>query len=441
MFNALQDKLEALFGDLARKGVLTEADVDRAMRELRLALLDADVQFGVVKDLVARVKARAVGAEVMRSLTPAQQVVTIVYDELVTTLGKAAPLDIGRGDPPVILMAGLQGAGKTTTAAKLALHLRKKGKRPLLVACDTRRPAAIEQLQSLGKQLDIAVYSEGTAPRPPDIAQRALGAAMRGAHDVVIVDTSGRLQIDAPLMDELVEIQARVKPTETLLVLDAMTGQEAVNVATAFHDRLALTGLILTKVDGDARGGAALSVRAVTGVPIKFLGAGEKAIALEPFEPERLAGRILGRGDLASLLERAAEHVDADEAERMGRKLQKGKLDLQDFLTQMQQLKRMGPLREIMGLIPGLGRAMKQMPAEVDDGALKRVEAIILSMTPRERRTPDVLNGSRRRRIAAGSGTTVPEVNDLLRNFKSMQTMMKQLSSGRMKLPPGLLGN
>ncbi len=440
MFQALQDKLEALFGDLARKGVLTEADVDRAMRELRLALLDADVHFGVVKDLVARVKARAVGAEVMRSLTPAQQVVTIVYDELVATLGAAAPLDIGRGDPPVIVMAGLQGAGKTTTAAKLALALRKRGKRPLLVACDTRRPAAIAQLEALGKQLDIAVYSEGSEPAPPDIAQRALAAAVRGAHDVVIVDTSGRLQIDTALMDELAEIQARVRPSETLLVVDAMTGQEAVNVATAFHERLALTGLVLTKVDGDARGGAALSVRAVTGVPIKFLGVGEKAVALEPFAPERLAGRILGRGDLASLLERAAETVDAAEAERMGRKLQKGQLDLQDFLTQMQQLKRMGPLREIMGLIPGLGRAMKQLPADVDDGALKRVEAIILSMTPRERRKPDVLNGSRRRRIAAGSGTSVQEVNDLLRNFKSMQTMMKQLSSGRMKLPPGLLG-
>ncbi|MBK6769833.1 MAG: signal recognition particle protein [Ardenticatenales bacterium] len=445
MFNALQDKLEALFGDLAKKGVLTEADVDRAMRELRLALLDADVQFGVVKDLVARVKERAVGAEVMRSLSPAQQVVTIVYDELVATLGKAAPLDIGRGDPPVIVMAGLQGAGKTTTAAKLALMLRKKGKRALLVACDTRRPAAIQQLESLGKQLDVAVYSEGAEPAPPDIAARSIQFARRGAYDVVIVDTSGRLQIDEPLMDELAEITRRVKPVETLLVVDAMTGQEAVNVAAAFHERLSLTGLILTKIDGDARGGAALSVRAVTGVPIKFLGVGEKTGALEAFEPERLASRILGRGDLASLLERAAETVDADEAERMGRKLQSGQLDLQDFLTQMQQLKKMGPLREIMGLIPGLGKAMKQLPADVDDGALKRVEAIILSMTPRERKKPDVLNGSRRRRIAAGSGTSVPEVNDLLRNFKSMQTMMKRLSGGKssggkMKLPPGLLG-
>ncbi|MEO8084033.1 MAG: signal recognition particle protein [Ardenticatenales bacterium] len=438
MFNALQDKLEALFGDLARKGVLTDADVDRAMRELRLALLDADVHFGVVKELVGRVKERAVGAEVMRSLTPAQQVVTIVYDELVATLGTSAPLEIGRGDPPVILMAGLQGSGKTTTAAKLALMLRKRGKRPLLVACDTRRPAAIEQLQALGKQLDIAVYSEGAQPAPPDIAQRGVASAVRGAFDVVIVDTSGRLQIDAELMDELAEIHKRVKPSETLLVIDAMTGQEAVNVAAAFHERLALTGLVLSKVDGDARGGAALSVRAVTGVPIKFIGVGEKATALEVFEPERLAGRILGRGDLATLLERAAETVDEAEAERLGRKLKKGQLDLQDFLTQMQQIQRMGPLREIMGLIPGIGKAMKQLPAEVDDGALRRVEAIILSMTPRERRKPDVLNASRRRRIASGSGTSVPEVNDLLRNFKSMQTMMKQLSSGKMKLPPGL---
>ena len=303
MFNALQDKLEALFGDLAKKGVLTEADVDRAMRELRLALLDADVQFGVVKDLVARVKERAVGAEVMRSLSPAQQVVTIVYDELVATLGKAAPLDIGRGDPPVIVMAGLQGAGKTTTAAKLALMLRKKGKRALLVACDTRRPAAIQQLESLGKQLDVAVYSEGAEPAPPDIAARSIQFARRGASAVVSVDTGGRCQVDEPLMDELAESTRRVKPVETLLVVDAMTGQEAVNVAAALHERRSLTGLILTKIDGDARGGAALSVRTVTGVPIKFIRVGEKTGALESFEPERLVYRILGRGDLASLLD------------------------------------------------------------------------------------------------------------------------------------------
>ena len=372
----------------------------------------------------------------LRSLTPAQQVLTIVHDALVDILGKSAPLDIGRGDPPVILMAGLQGSGKTTTAAKLALMLRKKGKRPLLVACDTRRPAAVEQLAALGRQLDLAVYSEGTAPAPPDIAARSLEHARHNAHDVVIVDTSGRLQIDEALMDELVEIARRVQPTETLLVADAMTGQEAVNVAQAFHARLALTGLVLTKVDGDARGGAALSIRAVTGVPIKFLGAGEKANALEPFEPERLAGRILGMGDIQTLLERAQSTIDEDEAARLEKKLCKGTVDLQDFLGQLQQIQRMGPIQEILGLIPGFGKLTKQLPVDLDPRDLKRVEAIILSMTPQERRKPKILNASRKRRIASGSGTRVQDVNQLLQQFDQMQRMLKQFSGGR--LPRGL---
>jgi signal recognition particle subunit SRP54 len=440
MFNSLSDKLQSVFDALGRKGALTEADVDLAMRELRMALLEADVNYGVVKDFAARVKEGAIGAEVLRSLTPAQQVVKIVHAELIAMLGEPAPLDIGRGDPPVILMAGLQGSGKTTTTAKLALRLRKRGKRPLMVACDTRRPAAIEQLEALGRQLDIAVYSEGTEASPPEIAARGLEAARRGAYDVLLVDTSGRLQIDDALMDEIVEISRRVSPTETLLVADAMTGQEAVSVAEAFHARLALTGLVLTKVDGDARGGAALSIRAVTGVPIKFLGVGEKTSALEAFEPRRLADRILGMGDVLSLIERAEQNLDEDEARRMEKKLSKGQLDLQDFLSQLQQIQKMGPLQELLGMIPGMGKLSRQMPMEIDDKALRRVEAIILSMTPVERRRPKILNAGRKRRIAAGSGTSVTEVNQLLRQFQQMQKLMKQMSRGRMPGFPGLPG-
>jgi len=438
MFDTLSDKLQSVFDSLGRKGRLTEGDVDVAMRELRLALLEADVSYGVVRDFTARVRERAIGAEVTRSLTPGQQVVKIVHDELVTMLGQSAPLEIGRGAPPVILMAGLQGSGKTTTAAKLALHLRKRGKRPLLVACDTRRPAAIEQLEALGRQLGLTVYSEGTAPAPPDIAARAIDAARKGAHDVVIVDTSGRLQIDAALMDELAEIARRVQPTETLLVADAMTGQEAVNVAAAFHERLALTGLVLTKVDGDARGGAALSIRAVTGVPIKFLGVGEKAGALEPFEPERLAGRILGMGDVLTLIERAEAAVDREEAARLEKKMRKGTLDLQDFLGQLRQIQKMGSIQEILGMIPGVGKLARQLPEGLEARDVKRVEAIILSMTPQERRKPKILNASRKRRIAAGSGTSVQDVNQLLRQFEQMQRVMQQFTHGRM--PRGLFG-
>ena len=433
MFDALTEKLQTAFDQLGRKGKLTEEDVDRAMRELRLALLEADVNYGVVKDLTARVKERAIGAEVMRSLTPGQQVVKIVHEELIETLGRAAALDLGRGQPAVILMAGLQGSGKTTTAAKLALFLRKKGRRPLLVACDTRRPAAIDQLQALGKQLDIPVYSEGSAPAPPDIAARAIEFAKRGAHNIVIVDTSGRLQLDEALMDEIAEISRRVEPAETLLVADAMTGQEAVNVAEAFHKRLKLTGLILSKVDGDARGGAALSIRAVTGVPIKFLGVGEKTNALEAYEPERLAGRILGMGDILTLIERAESVIDADEAEALEKKMMKGKLDLQDFLGQLKQIQRMGPLQDLLMMIPGLGAQVKKQlgDTEIDPKAIKRVEAIIQSMTGPERRRPQILNAGRKRRIAAGSGTSVQEVNELLRRFQEMQDMMQQLARGK----------
>ncbi len=430
MFDSLSDRLQGVFSDLARKGKLSDADVDAAMRELRIALLEADVNYAVVKDLLARVRERSVGGEVMRSLTPAQQVVKILNEELIETLGPSAPLDLGAGNPPVILMAGLQGSGKTTTAAKLALHLRKKGRRPLLAACDTRRPAAIEQLESLGRQLDLPVYSEGTEPMPPDIAARAISEAERLARSPVIVDTSGRLQIDDRLMDEIAEISRRTKPSETLLVADAMTGQEAVNVARAFHERLTLTGLILTKVDGDARGGAALSIRAVTGVPIKFMGVGEKASALEPFQPDRLASRILGMGDVLTLIERAESTMDAEAVAGMGERLMEGKLDLEDFLAQLQQVKRMGPLSEIMGMIPGMGSLMRKMPEEIDDRELKRIEAIIQSMTPKERRKPKIMNASRKRRVAAGSGTSVQEVNHLLRQFRQAQKLMQQLARG-----------
>lgn len=436
MFSTLQDTLQNVFGELARKGHLTEGDVDRAMRELRLALLEADVNFGVVRDFTARVRERAVGAEVMKSLTPAQQVVTIVYDEIVRMLGDATPLDLGRGTPPVVLMVGLQGSGKTTTAAKLALRLRQAGRRPLLAACDTRRPAAIEQLQALGRQLDVPVFAEGAEIPPTEIAAHALDAARRGANGVLIVDTSGRMQIDDELMDEIDAIARRVSPHEILLVADAMTGQESVNVAKAFHERLGLTGLVLTKVDGDARGGAALSMRAVTGVPIKLIGTGEKPSALETFEPERLAGRIIGRGDLKTLIERAESAMDTAETQKLEKKLRKGRLDLQDFLNQLRQIQKMGPISEILGMIPGLDRSLRQMPVEVDERGVRRVEAIILSMTPAERRRPEVLDASRKRRIAAGSGTTVQEINQLLRQFKQMQTMMKQVAGGRM--PRGL---
>jgi signal recognition particle subunit SRP54 len=441
MFESLSDKLQSVFSDLARKGRLTEDDVDRGLREVRLALLEADVNYGVVKDFVGRVRERSIGAEVMKSLSPAQQVVKIVSQELESTLGTAQPLDLGRGNPPVILMAGLQGSGKTTTAAKLALELRKKGRRPLLVAGDTRRPAAIDQLQALGRQLDLPVFAEGTAAAPTEIASHALLEARRGAYTAVIVDTSGRLQIDDELMDEIAEIGRRVEPSETLLVIDAMTGQEAVAVAEAFHSRLALTGLVLTKIDGDARGGAALSVRAVTGVPIKYLGTGEKLSALEPFHPDRLVGRILGMGDVLTLIERAEATLDAEVAARMEKRLRRGELDLEDFLAQLKQLRKMGPLQELLGMIPGLRAMQRQLPAdvEIDERQLKRVEAIVLSMTPRERRNPKLLNGSRKRRIAAGSGTSVQDVNQLVRQFRDMQRMMKQLSRGR--APRGLIGS
>ncbi|NLS80147.1 MAG: signal recognition particle protein [Chloroflexi bacterium] len=438
MFESLSDKLQSVFENLSRKGALTEADVNVALREVRLALLEADVNFKVVKEFVDRVRQRAVGSDVLQSLTPAQQVIKIVNEELVATLGEPSKLNLGGVAPHVLMLVGLQGSGKTTMAAKLALSLRKSGQRPLLVAADTRRPAAITQLEVLGRQIDVPVHAEGTAPTPPDICARAVQRAKEGAYNIVILDTSGRLHIDDELMRELEQIKAKVKPAEVLLVADAMTGQDAVQVAEQFHQRVGLTGLILTKVDGDARGGAALSIRAVTGVPIKFLGVGEKTNALEPFHPDRLASRILGMGDMLTLIEKAEATFDQEQARKMERKLRTASFTLEDFQDQLQQVKRMGPISQLLEMIPGLGAVSKQISPETTDRQMKRIEAMIGSMTREERRHPGVINASRKRRIAKGSGTSVQEINQLLRQFQEMQRMMKQVASGKGR---GLLNN
>ncbi|MBA2754666.1 MAG: signal recognition particle protein [Chloroflexia bacterium] len=442
MFESLSDRLNETFGRLNRKGRLTEQDVDDAMREVRRALLEADVNFKVVKDFVAAVRERAVGQDVLRSLTPAQTAIGIVNEELVRVLGTdREPLRLPERPPQILMMVGLQGSGKTTHTGKLALQLRKEGRNPLMVAADLQRPAAVNQLQALGKQVNIPVYAEGTTGSSPvTVAVNAVKHAMERGYNPVIIDTAGRLQIDEPLMAELVTIRDRVNPTEILLVADAMTGQEAVGVAQTFHDRLAVTGLILTKMDGDARGGAALSIRAVTGVPIKFIGTGEKLDALEPFYPERLAGRILGMGDVLSLVERAQELTDDKDAERLQNRMIKGQFDLEDFLDQLQKIKKMGPLSQLMEMIPGLGSQMRQAKAQISDDDYKRIEAIILSMTPQERRRPEMVRGRRLNRIARGSGTQRNEVNQLLKQFRDMQGMMAQF--GKMakkgKLPANL---
>jgi len=431
VFENLTDKLQNVFNKLAKRGKLSEGDVDAAMREVRLALLEADVNYKVVKDFVARVRERAVGVEVMRTLTPAQQVVKIVNEELITTLGKPSKLDLTGSPPHVIMLVGLQGSGKTTTAAKLALRLRKSGHRPLLVAADPRRPAAVTQLEVLGKQLDIPVYQESTTVPPPTVCRNAVRRAEESARSTVILDTGGRLHIDEELMQELAEIKKRVSPQEVLLVADAMTGQDAVRVAGDFNQRVGLTGLILTKADGDARGGAAISIRSVTGVPIKFLGVGEKTDALEPFYPDRLASRILGMGDVLSLIEKAEATLDEEQALAVGRKLVKGEFDLEDFRRQLREVKKMGPLSQILDMIPGFSQVSQQVSPEVTDQQMKRVEAIVNSMTLEERHNPKIINASRKRRIARGSGTTVQEINQLLGQFRQMQRMMKQLTSGR----------
>jgi len=427
VFESLTDKLQSVFDKLATKGKLTEADVNAAMREVRLALLEADVNYKVVKEFIDRAKVRSVGVEVMESLTPAQQVVKIVHEELIDLLGKPAPLNTSGQPPHVVMLVGLQGAGKTTMAAKLALRLKKNGQRPLLAAADIYRPAAIKQLEVLGAQIDVPVYSAGTQTPAPTIAKDALKLAREKAYTVLIVDTAGRLQIDHALMQELEQVRMVVRPSDILLVVDAMTGQEAVNVAEGFNTRVPLTGLIMTKIDGDARGGAALSVRQVTGVPIKFLGTGEKLPDLEAFEPERLAGRILGMGDVLTLIERAQEHISEVDAAAMEKRLGEGQFDFEDFLEQLKQVKRLGSITDLLGMIPGMNRFAKELDPEEAQSGLKKTEAIISSMTLQERRQPDLLNASRRRRIAAGSGTTVQDVNQLVKQFREMQKMMKQL--------------
>jgi signal recognition particle subunit SRP54 len=448
VFESLTDKLQSVFDRLASKGKLGETDVNTAMREVRLSLLEADVNFKVVKDFVERVRVRAIGVEVMASLTPAQQVVKIVNEELIELLGKAAPLNLAGQPPTVVMLVGLQGAGKTTMAAKLALRLRKSGQRPLLVAADIYRPAAIQQLELLGKQIDVPVHSEGSQTPASTIAKNALRFAREKAYTVVILDTAGRLQIDERMMQELEQVRMIARPSEILLVVDAMTGQEAVNVAEGFNRRVPLTGLIMTKIDGDARGGAALSVRSVTGVPIKFLGVGEKLPDLEPFQPERLASRILGMGDMLSLIERAQEQVSEESAAALERKLQKGEFDLEDFRDQLKQIKRLGPLGDILGMLPGFNKALKDFDPRMAEKSLKKTEAIINSMTLQERRHPDILNGSRRRRIAAGSGNTVEDVNQLIKQFRDMQKVMKQMGimgggkkgkAGRRGIPGNLM--
>ena len=431
MFESLGGRLQSVFDNLKRRGKLTEADVDDAMREVRLALLEADVNYKVVKDFIARVRERAVGQEVMRSLTPGQQVVKIVHDELTATLGEPGRLNLGMQSPAILMLVGLQGAGKTTMAGKLALHLRKEGRRPLLVAADVYRPAAIEQLETLGKQLDIPVYSEGPDADPVQVCVNGVKKGRDTGATLVILDTAGRLNIDEMMMGEIKAIKKAVDPIETLLVADAMTGQQAVRVATDFNEAVNITGLIMTKIDGDARGGAAISMRQVTDVPIKFLGTGEKLNAIELFHPDRLSNRILGMGDVMTLIERAQSEMDQEEATKAGMKLMSGEFNLEDFLSQMQQIKKLGPIGKLMEMIPGMNQMAKDVDLSMADSELKRIEAIIYSMTPEERRDPKILKASRKRRIAAGSGTTVQDVNGLLKQFKEMQRMMKQMQSGR----------
>ncbi len=431
MFENLQDRLQGVFDQLTKRGRLSEEDVDKALREVRMALLEADVNFKLVKDFVKRIRERAVGIEVSKNITPGQQVIKIVHEELLETLGQPARLNLGGASPHVLMLVGLQGSGKTTTAAKLALNLRKSKQRPLMVAADTRRPAAIEQLKVLGRELDIPVYTEDASVPPPVICQNAIKVAKTGAHNVVILDTAGRLQIDEALMEELNQIKDKTDPKEVLLVADAMTGQEAVRVAEGFHERVDLTGLILTKIDGDARGGAAISIRSVTGVPIKFLGVGEKSSDLELFHPDRLASRILGMGDVMSLIEQAEEVIDQDVAERGAKRMMEGNFDLEDFLEQLHQIKKLGPLNKVLDMIPGMGQLASDIPQEQMEQQLKRTQAIISSMTTKERRNPKILNGSRKRRVAKGSGTQVQEINQLLSQFKQMQKMMKQLRNPR----------
>ena len=427
-FEGLTDKLQGAFQKLKGKGKLTEADVKAVMREVRMALLEADVNYLVVKEFIKRATERCIGQETLESLSAQQQIIKIVNEELTAVMGGTnAKLTFSSSPITVYMLCGLQGAGKTTMAGKLGGYLKKQGKKPLLAACDIYRPAAIKQLQVVGGQIDVPVFERGTQD-PVKTAQEAIERARYYGNDVIILDTAGRLHIDEALMDELARIEAAVKPQEILLVVDAMTGQDAVNVAKTFNEKLEISGVILTKLDGDTRGGAALSVRQVTGKPIKFAGTGEKLTDIEPFHPDRMASRILGMGDMLSLIEKAQETFDEQESEKLARKVKNAELTLEDFLSQMQQIKKMGPLSKVLSMLPGMGQ-IKDL--DIPDNAMSKPEAIIRSMTPRERAHPEILNASRRRRIAAGSGTTVQDVNQLIRQFDSMRQMMKQAMNGR----------
>ena len=427
MFDTLTQRFETVFSGLRGKGRLSEKDIDSALREVRLALLEADVNVAVVKSFVGRVKERAMGEDVSKSITPGQQVIKIVHEELVKTLGSdSAPL-VRTSSPLTILMVGLQGSGKTTTAGKLAKLLKDQGKRPLLVAADLQRPAAIDQLETLGSKIDVAVTVDRTS-KAPKLVKVAMKEARKAGHDVVIIDTAGRLQIDDALMKELSAVRKAAEPDEVLLVVDAMTGQEAVNVAAGFQERIGLTGLVLSKLDGDARGGAAISMREVTGAPVKFAGVGEGLGDLETFHPERMASRILGMGDVLTLIEKAEAVFDDEQAEQTAAKLQKGEFSLDDFLSQFQMMKSMGPLKDILAMLPGSGSLQN---VDINDRDIKRVEAIIQSMTPEERRNPKIIGGSRKRRIASGSGQRPQDVNRLLKQFTEAQKMMKTLTGSR----------
>ncbi|WP_250673058.1 signal recognition particle protein [Paraclostridium ghonii] len=430
IFEGLADKLQGALGKLKSKGKLTEKDVKDAMREVKLALLEADVNFKVVKDFVKKVQERAVGQDVMESLTPAQHVIKIVNEELTSLMGDVqSKIMISPKPPTVIMMAGLQGAGKTTTSGKLGGYFKKQGKKPLLVACDIYRPAAIKQLQVVGEKLDIPVFSMGDKESPVNIAKAGYNHAIKNNHDLVIIDTAGRLHIDETLMEELQNIKCEVKPHEILLVVDSMTGQDAVNVAQNFNDALGVDGVVLTKLDGDTRGGAALSIRAVTQKPIKFIGMGEKLDDLEPFHPDRMASRILGMGDILSLIEKAQENIDLEKAKELESKIKKQELDFEDFLEQMEQIQKMGPLNKVIEMIPGMGQMKDQLgDMDMNNKEIVKTKAIIQSMTIEERRNPSLLNASRKKRIARGSGTSVQDVNRLIKQFDEMKKMMKMFT-------------
>jgi signal recognition particle subunit SRP54 len=443
MFESLSEKLQGVFGRLGSRGTVTEKDLDDALREVRIALLEADVNFKVVKDFVAHVRERAQGAEIHKALKPHEQIISFVNEELVETLGKeAAHLNRGAQPPTVVMLVGLQGSGKTTMASKLALFLRGRGDKPLLVACDVYRPAAVEQLKTLGRSLDIPVYDEGTKVTPLQIARNAMAEARRIGATVVILDTAGRLHIDEQMMHEVAELRDQIKPHEVLFVMDALIGQEAVKTAEEFHKAVGITGMVLTKMDGDARGGAALSIRHVVGVPIKFVGVGEKPDALEAFFPDRMASRILGMGDMLTLIDKAKAAIGEEDVKGLEKKMKTGQFDLDDFVDQLQRVKKMGSIGNLISMLPGAGNIKKQLgvAGEMDDDFFKQVEAIIYSMTPHERRHPEIISGSRRKRIALGSGTKPQDVNQLLKQFAEAKKVMKMMANTKGRGLGGMFG-